>query len=234
MVSVVVRLTMVDSQVIHQGKMLPSNRTIGILAVCIPFWFFLVYGSLASIRPEFSHLHKAVSELGSVDAPYRWIWNVGGYIISGLVIALLGIGLVRNLGTAWSTNVACYSLVFSGLMMVLSGVFPGDFENRTSFTMVMHTIGALGTFIAFLICGFMLPRILLQHPHWKTLAWPSLMLVILSIAVGFLRTGNTPGLGQRLGFACFFAWIGLMGWGLLRNAHSIYDQSVSAQESSNS
>ena len=210
--------------------MIPSNRTIGILAAGIPIWFTLLYCSMASMRPEYSHLHKAVSELGSLDAPYGWIWNIGGYIFSGIVISLLGMGLVRNLGTSWGTKIACYSLVLSGLMMVLSGVFPGDFENRTSFTMVMHTIGALGTFLAFLICGFMLPGILRRNRDWRAYAWPSLALVILSIAVGFMRSGNTPGLGQRLGFACFFAWIGLFGWGLLRNTRPIYDQSSLVQK----
>jgi hypothetical membrane protein len=198
--------------------MLPSNRTIGLFAICVPFWFVLIYFCLSSMRPEFSHFTKAISELGSVDAPNRWVWNIGGYIIPGFIVAMLGYGIADRLRGNWGTKLASYSLVVSGLLMVGSGVFPGDFDNRTSFTMIMHAIGSFGSFVAFLLCGFTLPWVLRRVHEWRGYAWPSLALVILSIGTGFLRSGNAPGFGQRLGFACFFAWIGLIGYGLFRNA----------------
>lgn len=195
-----------------------SNRTTGLLALSVPFWFALVYFCMASMRPEFSHYTKAVSELGSVDAPNLWAWNIGGYIIPGLVVAALGFGINDQLRGNRGIKFAAYSLVLSGLLMAMSGVFPGDFDNRTSLTMVLHAIGSFGSFVAFLLCGFTLPWIMRHNPGWQIYAWPSLALVILSIVTGFLRTGDAPGIGQRLGFACFFAWIGLVGFGLLRNA----------------
>jgi hypothetical protein len=42
-------------------------------------------------------------------------------------------------------------------------------------------------------------------------------LVVASIAAGFLRSGSAPGLGQRLGFACVFMWVGLVGYALMRD-----------------
>jgi hypothetical protein len=50
-----------------------------------PLWFAVVYLALSAARPEYSHLTKAISELGSVDAPRAWVWNIFGYIISPLV-----------------------------------------------------------------------------------------------------------------------------------------------------
>ena len=70
-----------------------SNRTIGILAIAIPFWFALIYFVMSSVRADYSHATKAISELGSLDAPNRWVWNIGGYVIPGVVIALLGAGI---------------------------------------------------------------------------------------------------------------------------------------------
>lgn len=90
-----------------------------------------------------------------------------------------------------------------GLLMAMSGVFSGDFENRTSFTMLLHTIGALGSYFAFLISGFSAPALLRQHSERQAYVWPSTAIVILSIASGFLRSGNSPGLGQRIGFLFF-------------------------------
>jgi hypothetical membrane protein len=184
--------------------MLPSNRTTGLLALAMPFWFALVYLCMSSMRPEYSHYTKAISELGSIDAPNRWIWNIGGYVVPGLVVALLGFCIADQLRGSRGIKLASYSLVVSGLLMAMSGVFPGDFDNRTSLTMILHAIGSFGSFVAFLICGFTLPWILRRDPRWRPYAWPSLALVILSIASGFLRTGAAPGIGQRLGFACFF------------------------------
>ncbi len=198
--------------------MIPSNRTIGLLALGVPFWFALFYLCLSSMRPEYSHYTKAISELGSVDAPNRWAWNVGGYVISGFIVALLGFGIADQLRGNRGIKLASYSLVISGLLMAMSGVFPGDFDNRTSFTMVLHAIGSFGSFVSFLVCGFTLPWILRRDHGWRVYSWPSFALVILSIASGFLRSGNAPGIGQRIGFACFFAWIGIVGFGLIRNA----------------
>jgi amino acid transporter len=87
--------------------------------------------------------------------------------------------------------------------------------------MLVHTIGSLGTFLAFLVAAFSLPRLLRQAPPWKPFLWPSLVLAIGSVITGFLRTGDAPGVGQRLGFACFFLWIALIGYALYRDPDGI-------------
>jgi hypothetical protein len=98
--------------------------------------------------------------------------------------------------------------------MALSGVFPGDFENRTSMTMIVHAVGSVGSFLVFLVAAFSLPRVLRRFREWQPFVWPSLALAGGSIVTGFLRTGNAPGLGQRLGFACFFLWVAVVGYAL--------------------
>ena len=195
-----------------------SIRTIGFIAAITPLWFFTVYMVMASRRPEYSHLTKAISELGSWDAPNLWVWNVLGYILPGLAMALLGSGLKRAFaGTTPRAAFPTGALVVAGLLMAMSGVFPGDFDNRSSTSMVLHTVGSLGSFVAFLIAGFGLPPAFRARADWRWLAMPSVALVIASIVTGLLRTGAAPGLGQRLGFACVFAWVGLVGYALMRN-----------------
>lgn len=191
------------------------KKQIGLLAAAIPFWFLLVYLVLSSLRPEYSHLYKAISELGSLDAPHRWYWNILGYILCGLAIAALGVGLNREFTT--SSKIPGHALTLSGLFMSLSGIFPADMDDRTSLTTILHAIGSAGGFIPFLIAGFWYPFIFRAHVAWRPLAWPSLALVVLSIATGFLRSGNAPGLGQRVTFTCFFLWIFLIGYWLYRN-----------------
>ncbi len=56
-----------------------------------PLWFAaVVYLALLSRSPGYSHLTKAISELSSVDARRAWLGNLLGYIIPGLIVALLG------------------------------------------------------------------------------------------------------------------------------------------------
>lgn len=197
-----------------------SARRIGLIALITPVWFVGVYLVMASRRPEYSHLTKAISELGSLDAPNLWVWNVLGYVLPGLAVALLGVGLRREFaGLGRKATVPAMALLASGLFMALSGVFPGDFDNRSSLTMVLHTLSSLGSFVVFLVAGFGLPQVFRALPGWRWAATPSLVLVVLSIATGFLRSGEAPGLGQRLGFACFFVWIGLVGYALYRASH---------------
>lgn len=193
------------------------NRKIGLLAMFSPLLFAAVYLTMSSMRPEYSHLTKAISELGSLDAPRAWAWNIFGYMIPGLLVALLGLGIRNRFATTRGALLPAVALVASGLFMTLSGVFPGDFDNRTSTTMIVHTVGSLGCFVAFLVAAFSLPRIMRQAREWRPLVWPSLALAFTSILTGFLRSGNAPGLGQRLGFACFFLWVALIGYALCRD-----------------
>jgi len=195
-----------------------NRKRIGLVAAITPVWFFVVYLVISSSRPEYSHLTKAISELGSLDAPNLSAWNILGYIIPGLVVTLLGFGLKREFSDSnKNILVPALAVVASGLFMALSGVFPGDFENRTSTTMILHTVGSLGSFVAFLVAGFWLPKCFRSRQDWRWVALPSLILVIGSIVTGFLRSGEAPGLGQRFGFACYFLWVGLTGLALFRS-----------------
>ena len=196
-------------------------RRAGLLAALTPLWFWAVYAVMAAIRPDFSHLTDAVSELGSLDAPRMWVWNVLGYILPGLAVGALGLGLRRAFAADRRVQLPAYALVASGAALALSGVFPGDFVDRDSFTMVVHLVGSLLCFVAFLVAGFSLPRVLRGEPWSQWAAWPSLALVVGSIVTGFLRSGDAPGLGQRLTFLCYFLWVGLVGVVLLRGGRAV-------------
>lgn len=201
----------------------PSRQNVGLLAMALPIWFWAVYFIMASLRPEYQHATKAISELGSLDAPNGWIWNLLGYIVPGAVVSLAGQSLSGPFASTRLGWFATRSLIASGLMMVLSGVFPGDFVQRTSLTMILHTVGSLGCFLFFLMAGFSFPVIWWRYGMpWRAYAWPSMALVLLSIASGLLRDSQTPGIGQRLGFLCFFVWIagvGCMLW--IRNSNDL-------------
>ena len=193
----------------------------GIAGLLAPIIFLVTYFLMSSFRPEYSHLTKAISELGSLDAPNKWWWNIIGYMLVGGMISFFAIGLKQSVNPDGKGKLAFWGLFLSGLFMSISGVFPGDFDNRTSLTMILHAIGSFGSFVFFLIAAFAYPKQLRKSEYWKKAATPSLILTILSIISGFLRTGSAPGLGQRIGFFFYFLWIGYLAYMLLNKRKEI-------------
>jgi hypothetical protein len=93
--------------------------------------------------------------------------------------------------------------------MAFSGIFPGDFENKKSLTMLLHTIGSFGSCIFFLIGAFTYPKQMKKSVYWKNAIRPTLVFTWLTIVFGswgFIFP-NMPAVGQRIVFAFYFLWI---------------------------
>lgn len=167
------------------------------------------YFVMANMRPEYSFKYKAISELGSLDAPNLWFWNILGYIIPGLLIAMFSIGLYKYSAKNINSKIPYYGLILSGLFMTLSGIFPADMENRKSTTTILHMIGSYGSYISFLFTAFTYPKIWKKNTNWQPLIKPTLICVWLTIVFGswYLFFPNIPSVGQRIVFLFYFLWI---------------------------
>ncbi|MCE2997464.1 MAG: DUF998 domain-containing protein [Cyclobacteriaceae bacterium] len=177
------------------------------LASAVLFW--TTYLIMSYLRPEYQFLYKAVSELGSVDAPNKWIWNVLGYILPGILISIYSVGLFKDVSANQGNKWPLIGLAGSGLLMSLAGIFPGDFDNRQSLTMLLHSLGSFGSYVLFLVAAFTFPGRMAQSNYWKASGRPTLAFTWLSILFGswpFLFP-SMPAAGQRLVFLFYFAWI---------------------------
>ncbi|MBA9075910.1 DUF998 domain-containing protein [Rufibacter quisquiliarum] len=186
-----------------------TQRQAALPGLVAPILFWVTYLALAALRPEYSLLTKAVSELGSVDAPRKVLWNVLGYVLPGLLIVLFSWGLSRHMATAKKSKLPAYSLLLSGLFMALAGIFPGDFENRQTLTMLLHTIGSFGSYIFFLMAAFSFPAVMRTSIYWKDAIKPTLLFTWLTILFGAwpFVFQDFPAVGQRLVFFFYFAWV---------------------------
>ncbi len=196
-----------------------TNKQYAIIGFLAPVIFWLTYFIMANQRREYSFLTKAISELGSIDAPNKWTWNIVGYITPGILISVFAFGLYKNIATEKSSKLPLIGLLFSGLFMSVSGFFPGDFENKQSLTMLLHTIGSFGSYIFFLIGAFTYPKQMKKSPYWSKAIKPSLLFTWLTIIFGSwpFVLPNVPAVGQRVVFAFYFLWI-------LFNAYHLYIQ----------
>ncbi|MFK5879505.1 MAG: DUF998 domain-containing protein [Flavobacteriaceae bacterium] len=186
-----------------------TNKSYGIIGITTPIVFLTTYIILSSIRPEYSMFTKAISELGSVDAPKKWIWNSFGYILTGLLIAIYAFGLYKNMAIEKSSKLPLYGLLLSGIFMAISGIFPGDFDNKQSITMFLHTLGSFGSYIFFLVGAFTYPKLMGKTNYWKSAKKPTLIFTYLTIIFGawVFVFPNIPALGQRIVFVFYFLWI---------------------------
>lgn len=167
-----------------------------VIANCL-FWPLLFI--MAALRPEYSHFTKAVSELGTVDAPRRWVWNVLGYIVPGILIAVAGWQIGRRFGANAYFLPGLLSL--AGLFMTLSGIFPGDMAHMDSTTTRTHLLGAFGSLGAYVLALILI--VLKFRGEWRPAAIMALACLGLLAASVVFGSPHGPGLAQRLMFATF-------------------------------
>ena len=186
-----------------------NNKGFAFSGIASAFLLGTTYFVMANMRPEYSFKYKAISELGSLDAPNLRFWNILGYIIPGLLIAMFSIGLYKYSAKNNNSKIPYYGLILSGLFMTLSGIFPADMENRKSTTTILHMIGSYGSYISFLFTAFTYPKIWKKNTNWQPLIKPTLICVWLTIVFGswYLFFPNIPSVGQRIVFLFYFLWI---------------------------
>ena len=199
-----------------------TNRHYALIGFSAPAIFWLTYFIMSGKRPDYSFTTKAISELGSLDSPNKWLWNIIGYCTTGILISIFSYGLYKNIQTEKSSKTPLIGLLLSGLFMSFSGIFPGDFENKQSLTMLLHSIGSFGSYVFFLLGAFTFPKQMGKSQYWNAAIKPGLAFTWLTILFGswpFLFP-KMPAVGQRLVFVFYFLWI-------IFNAYKLYNQQVS-------
>ncbi|WP_026449438.1 DUF998 domain-containing protein [Aequorivita capsosiphonis] len=186
-----------------------TNRNYAILGLISPILFGATYFIMANQRPEYSFLYKLVSELGSLDAPNKWTWNILGYIIPGILISMYSIGLYKSMAEKKSSKLPLIGIFLTGFFLMFSGVFPADLDNRSSITTIFHMIGSYGSYLSFLIGTFTYSKLMKDNNYWKSSNVTLLIFVWLTIASGTWSWffPNIPSVGQRVNFFFVFAWI---------------------------
>jgi hypothetical membrane protein len=201
-----------------------SERVAGRIGIAAFSIFWVALFAFAASRPDYSHLHKAVSELGVVGAPHALAWNLIGFIVPGLLLALFGAGLATAIdgrrGALW------WLLVLSGLCFAATGVVPGEMRNGSPMMESPLTLGHLLFAnlapLLWAIASFLVIRRVKKNPSWKPFA--TLVTVYAVVCVGgflfgivasaaILDLAHMPGLVQRF---CFLFYL---GWPLIMSFH---------------
>lgn len=182
-----------------------TNGLIGIAAVVIGALTIII---MAELRTDgYNHLHKAVSELGSTDAPNNWIFNILGFIIPGILISIFSFNLLKEFRSYPIKSYPFYLFILSGLFLTLAGLFPAYMENKKSITTIMHSIGALGGGIFWFLCALTLWWQLKKNKIWRNTAISTFLIPFIMILAMSFVSEDTPGLSQRIVFIAMYLFI---------------------------
>ena len=180
----------------------------GILANVF-FWCAVV--GFAAVRPDYSHLTKAISELGTIGAPRMWAFNVIGYVLPGLLVTGFGWVLGRRHG---STGLALL-LAMAGLGLVVAGIFPGDLDDFRRPTTQLHLAGSLLGLSWVPAMPWLAVKTRRSWPALATVSAGAFALFLLVFGL-YAVIPRAPGLVQRTTFGVWLGWYVAVAFLLLR------------------
>ncbi|HWV16099.1 MAG TPA: DUF998 domain-containing protein [Cellvibrio sp.] len=179
---------------------------------CAPWWVasLLVFGSL---EPNYSHLYKAVSELGAFGAANALAMNIFCFFLTGVLVILAGIGFKSVLNAKGVSASSAWWLIILGVMLAGAAV-PADFNLyfKSPWTLVHAFFVMLGV-IPFLVASckthYILKKLNLSSIF---ISYFPLLIIPAFCLHGFLNQG---GLVQRLTILIVLLWVSYLSWFLL-------------------
>ena len=182
---------------------------------------FIVGGVL---RPGYSPIHQAISDLGV--GPNPWLLNVP-LVLLGVFLSAFAMSFFRSLRPTLSQTwrwVCAVLLACTGLGFADAGIFTEAPATVALHWMVGMTLVVLGSVGGFLVTGLALRRDR-QWRGWSTYSLVASLVTLVLIAVMFwVWTPGTPlaplelgGLMERVLFIEILAWYVAFGWRLFRS-----------------
>lgn len=182
-----------------------------ILGFTAPALFLLTYFMMSAEWPEYSKLYDTVSKLGAEGAPTKFIWNLIGYIMTGVMVCIFSIGLHRSMTLSSKGIIPMTALSLTGVLLIAAGLFPADLVNPENDRSLLHSILSYGTLGMFLLAAFTYPPLMRETGYWRRTIVPSTLIALLCLLSALFFLTPYAGLGEMLMFIFYFLWILFMG-----------------------
>lgn len=164
------------------------------------------------LRPDYSQLAQAISELGMPGAPFAAAWNGVGFLLVGALIVAFAWGLRRGTGR----RLVPALVAASGLGWMGLGLAPAAVGFARSPQTTLHFVMVALNFLPFLVGAFAFALQQRAHPRWRRWAGLSALIGLIALGSFFIPATVPAGLSQRIGIGAYFVWIMALGYALLR------------------
>jgi hypothetical membrane protein len=203
----------------------PTDRWLALGGLLGPIVFIVTFTIAGALRPGYSPIDQAVSDLGVGDR--AWVLNAS-LVFLGLSLAGFAISFyrfVRRLAGRPLRLVTAALLMAVGVGFAVAGIFP---ETNSLHWLVGAPLTFVGAPLGFLLAGLILRR----DPGlrgWATATLLASLAVVVLTAVTFATfssytpsaagpemVGQSGGLAERILFVAILAWYAAFGWHLFR------------------
>lgn len=180
----------------------------------------------AALRPDYSHVHQFISDLGATGSAHAALMNYGGFVPGGLLLVGFGASLAAALPRTRLVAIGSALTVVFGAGIVLSGLFscdPGCPQVGGSLENTIHDRMAPVIFLSMIVGASVLGAAFRRSAATRGLGVYSFVtsaaaLALLVALVGSLESRDLTGLWQRLMLAVLFAWCAVVGVTVYRGA----------------
>ncbi|MGH0029289.1 MAG: DUF998 domain-containing protein [Myxococcota bacterium] len=199
-------------------------RILTLSGIAGPLLFASVTVLCAQLRPDYSHVHAFISELGATDTPHAWLMNYAGFVPTGLFLVGFGASIKTGLRRQRAVTIGALLVVLFGAGVALSGLFSCDAgcpQEGGSTQNLVHDRLAPFTFLsgslAAISLGLGVRKLPLLRPIWiYSIASGVAGLGLLAAVASTLETRELTGLWQRLLLAVLFSWCAVVALRLFR------------------
>lgn len=200
-----------------------SLKFLALGGVIGPLLFTITTLICAGLRPDYSHIHQFISELGATRTPNADLMNWIGFIPSGIMMSFFGLSLTLILPKKMSARSGSVLIIMFGLGLVVVGFFSCDegCPRQGSLENNIHDQISGPIFVCAII-GIAVQGLTFRRlPNWRKLwiysiASAILAFVFLITLIESLDSYRFTGMWQRLLLLTLFLWFGIVGFNLFK------------------
>ncbi len=185
----------------------------GCAPVAALLWLGAVLGFGASL-PGYSQLIHPVAALGAEGIPNAQLFNLLGFVLPGVLCALVAWGLRLRLPVKapWLQRVGAQLMFLSSLGFVVMGLFQLDPVRLQGTQTQLHATAWGLWWATSLASALLLASGARGQAPWRGFARGGLILALLVVAFSLVMPVFLPaGLSQRVAILAWFGWCALAG-----------------------
>ena len=180
-----------------------------------------IAGGLAQ-PAAYSFADDDISDLGAITANSAWLYNQVGANLSGLLVALVGLALWRELSPDVLGRIGAAALVGTGISYFTEGFFRLDCRGidagceNVSWHAHAHKIESSVSAVLLLVTPFILAFAFRRNREWSGAWLPTLLAIPASIVIAIPFSALGDAAATRATSLTWFVWLAFVGVWLLR------------------